>query len=162
MKCRGSKGCGAEAIPGRVKCQRHLDMAKLQASNFRDRNPGYDKAHLTKWALENRLRKNFNDLKSKAKQRGLEFTLDFAMYEVVMTESRCMYCFGPLPQHGGGLDRLDNRLGYTWENVKLCCGDCNLKKGHLEGAGFTYPRTVELMEELRVCKRAGSPHRHRP
>lgn len=57
-------------------------------------------------------------------------------------------CRGPLSPTGHNVDRVDNRKGYEWSNVVPCCGPCNTRKGYLEGAGFTYPRNVELLREL--------------
>jgi hypothetical protein len=54
----------------------------------------------------------------------------------------------PVSEVAGGIDRLDHKKGYTPENSVPCCGNHNWIKGKLEGCGFTYPRTVELMFEL--------------
>ena len=86
-------------------------------------------------------------LKHRARKRGLEMTIPQVMYEDLAFQP-CDYCGGPLGKSGHGLDRKDNRLGYLPENVVPCCGGCNEIKGKLEGAGFVYPRTVELMREL--------------
>lgn len=73
--------------------------------------------------------------KSFAKFHNKEWTLskeDFAS----LRQQVCTYCQGPLPELGVGLDRLDNRRGYTLANVVPCCTDCNLVRGdrltHLE------------------------------
>jgi hypothetical protein len=86
-------------------------------------------------------------LRFRAKARGLEMSISQEMYEDLAFKP-CTYCGGPLGKRGHGLDRIDNRLGYVPGNVTPCCGDCNETKGHLEGAGFHYPRTIELMREL--------------
>lgn len=85
--------------------------------------------------------------KANAFRRGIDWLISLGEYELVAVLS-CDYCGGKLPQQGHGLDRLDNRLGYAVANVVPCCKDCNRVKGCLELAGFTYPRTVELMREL--------------
>ena len=84
----------------------------------------------------------FASYKSSAAQRGLSWELTkeecLSLYQ-----SPCYYC-GALPncvtypsttdkKHGGafifnGIDRVDNSLGYTSENVVTCCKDCNYAK----------------------------------
>jgi hypothetical protein len=94
----------------------------------------------------------FGILRNNAKTRKLPLSLTFEEWSTLVSAGRCFYCSGPLPEAGGGLDRLDNRLGYTKENCVPCCGagqnDCNGKKGVLEMIGFKYPRTVELLREV--------------
>lgn len=86
-------------------------------------------------------------LKCKARIRG--WTMSITQDEYLnLAFKPCDYCGGVLGKAGHGLDRIDNRIGYVLDNVVPCCGDCNEIKGFLEGAGFTYPRTVELMREL--------------
>ena len=71
---------------------------------------------------------------------------------VLLIELPCYYCNGNIGETGVGLDRLDNCYGYVLGNIVPCCGSCNFTKGKLEGAGFTYPRTLELMRELKSIK----------
>lgn len=60
----------------------------------------------------------------------------------ILTKKNCYYCGVP-PQQShsnrigstqyvyNGLDRIDNSLGYTLNNVVPCCGRCNRMKGIL-------------------------------
>jgi hypothetical protein len=103
-------------------------------------------------------RGKYSELKRSAKYRGWGTNISMEQYEFLLKQGqgRCFYCGGPLHESGHGLDRLDNRLGYLFDNVVLCCAkkngsikrSCNFRKGLLEGAGFTYPRTKELLMEL--------------
>ena len=94
----------------------------------------------------------FGILRNNAKSRSIELRMTFEEWQSLIAADRCFYCGGPLPEAGGALDRLDNRLGYTKDNCVPCCGaglnDCNGKKGALEMIGFRYPRTVELLREV--------------
>lgn len=68
----------------------------------------------------------FQNIKSSAKIRNLSFTInEFEYIEII--KSSCYYCCGffPLPETGGGLDRLDNNIGYDLGNVVSCCTICN-------------------------------------
>jgi hypothetical protein len=80
--------------------------------------------------------------KGGAKHRGLEFTLTEDEF-VAKVRLPCAYCGDepsrtvfshPKAARGSvfvcsGLDRIDNRLGYTSANTVPCCGMCNHMKG---------------------------------
>jgi len=71
-------------------------------------------------------RSKFNNLKSKAKSRNLYFNINESEY-ANMIKLSCYYCNGffSLPETGGGLDRLNNELGYDINNIVSCCEICN-------------------------------------
>lgn len=92
--------------------------------------------------------RRYSVFKSVAKHLHRDFTLTQEDYAALVESNTCNYCGGPLPEVGYGIDRLNNRLGYVHGNVVPCCEQCNEKKGSLEGIGFTYPRTEELLREL--------------
>jgi hypothetical protein len=66
----------------------------------------------------------FSSSKSRAKRYGLSWTLTKEQYSSLVARP-CDYCGGPLPKKSTGLDRLDNLLGYDFENVTPCCALCN-------------------------------------
>jgi hypothetical protein len=92
--------------------------------------------------------RRFSILKSTAEKYHRDFTLSQEDYALLVRDNSCFYCSGALPVAGYGVDRQNNKLGYVHGNVVSCCERCNEKKGRLEGLGFTYPRTVELLLEL--------------
>ena len=80
---------------------------------------------------------------SGARERDLIFELTIERFRK-LTKSNCFYC-GSKPKRVrdrngshifknskyiyNGVDRLDNRVGYTNENCVACCTDCNIAKG---------------------------------
>lgn len=60
----------------------------------------------------------------QAKQRGLDFSLDFETYQKIISQG-CFYCG---ENKNNNLDRKDNSKGYVLENVVPCCPDCNFSK----------------------------------
>jgi hypothetical protein len=74
------------------------------------------------------------------------FELTFEQF-LELTAQPCTYCGRP-PETSAwngkmngafvynGLDRVDNDLGYTLDNVVACCGRCNLMKRDLSAGDF--------------------------
>jgi len=74
----------------------------------------------------------FATFKRVAKQRGILFDLTFEQY-LPLISSPCFYCENRLapPSRSIGLDRANNFLGYTIENVVPCCRYCNRLKSSI-------------------------------
>lgn len=75
--------------------------------------------------------------KSNANKRGITFELSYSEFERLIT-SECVFCGSDrgnvLIKKGynnfsyTGIDRLDNDIGYTFENTVSCCRWCNRAK----------------------------------
>ena len=82
-----------------------------------------------------------------ARERGHYFGLTKEVFRE-LTQQDCFYCGSPptVKFHaakgtrgdfiGNGIDRVDNTQGYTPENVRACCKQCNIAKGVLTEADF--------------------------
>lgn len=68
----------------------------------------------------------------QAIHRGHAWTIRPAEYDRLVS-SPCYRCGAPTGS-GCGLDRLDNARGYDLDNVRPCCGPCNL----LNAGGSTH------------------------
>jgi len=79
------------------------------------------------------------DYKRSAKKRHLDFTLTREEFRNIVL-GNCYYC-GKEPSQTGnqkfyglfihnGIDRVDNSIGYTRENVVTCCKQCNQAKSN--------------------------------
>jgi hypothetical protein len=66
-----------------------------------------------------------------ATKRGYEWELSDELALELMT-ARCTYCGGA----GGGIDRIDNKIGYIPSNTTPSCWCCNKMKGTLHGTTF--------------------------
>jgi len=60
--------------------------------------------------------------KSKAKQRNIPFELTLSDFQNLY-QTLCEYCGEKIETIG--IDRVDNTLGYTLDNIKSCCNICN-------------------------------------
>lgn len=45
------------------------------------------------------------------------------------------------------LDRLDNDIGHTNDNVVICCLKCNLKRGRLNDEKFKFTKQMKLIKK---------------
>lgn len=91
----------------------------------------YIKRNILKIKLKNRTAHHrFIVAKSVTRNNGFYWNISFINYEKIIMNN-CFYCekvtFGI--EVGSGLDRIDNNLGYTINNVLPCCGDCNRTRG---------------------------------
>jgi hypothetical protein len=74
-----------------------------------------------------------DSFKDSAKNRDLvwEISDDYAL---ALAFSNCEYC-GSEPSNNmrgqmkyNGIDRIDSKIGYTYDNVVTCCKTCNMAK----------------------------------
>jgi len=71
---------------------------------------------------------SYNDYKKRAKKKELSFEFTEEAFTIKCKMS-CYLCGKETHDtHKNGLDRLDNTKGYTEENTKSCCGNCNYLK----------------------------------
>ncbi len=83
------------------------------------------------------INKNFCMYKGNAKTKGYPFSISRDEF-ISLATRRCFYC-NALPRkfrmkdgrtaYLNGLDRVNNRCGYTKRNTVPCCTYCNYKKG---------------------------------
>ena len=92
----------------------------------------------------------YSRLKSNARKRGTEFLLDKLEFLLWLEkqEKVCYYCGISLNTDGNrgeqlSVDRKDNLVGYTFENIALCCQRCNTIKGDI----FTEQEMAEIAEK---------------
>lgn len=76
----------------------------------------------------------YSSVKSGAAKRGIDFELTKAEYKELTDDAACYYCGEELPHWGHGVDRVNNNLGYTADNVVACCAACNAEKRTLTAA----------------------------
>jgi hypothetical protein len=127
-----------------------VQPAGAYAKKWRDANPEAVDAY------NRSVNGRYAQLKRAAKRASRSLEIELEAYTQLVYSNTCHYCGGPLSEFGYSVDRLDHTKGYTKDNCVPCCGSkegerqksCNMRKGHLECIGFTYPRTVELLMEL--------------
>lgn len=80
-----------------------------------------------KWRIEHPEKYAYNNLKNRAKQRGIEFTLTFDQFKKFCVKTKYIAGKG---RHRDGLtiDRRDERKGYTIDNIRTLTLSENIKK----------------------------------
>ena len=66
-------------------------------------------------------------IKSGSKRRNIDFNISEELYWTLL-EDKCYLCGHKPYLEYGGIDRVDSNIGYTPENVKSCCKNCNFMK----------------------------------
>ena len=79
------------------------------------------------------LKRLYKVYQRNAETRGRTFFLSIEDFER-LTKMNCAYCDRPPAQKSGaylynGLDRVNTHAGYSLENCKACCWECNRMKG---------------------------------
>lgn len=80
---------------------------------------------------ENNRKFSLKVYKNSAQRRGYEWLLTDEQ-ALTLFSGPCFYCGGP----GGGIDRMNNKVGYVIENCASCCSVCNFMKGGLSSDEF--------------------------
>lgn len=114
---------------------KYKQWAKLRVEVIRSKDPELLKT------LRKRNERRFNAttrgiwhiLKSNSKTRKREFTLDYVLFDSWYTSQSkvCTYCGLVEGSNRLEIDRKDNSIGYTIENIVLACRDCNDVKGRV-------------------------------
>jgi hypothetical protein len=70
----------------------------------------------------------FDRSKRKAKIRKIDWSLSLEEFKTFYNKP-CFYCankIGNIVSQASGLDRVNNNIGYQFDNVVSCCEACNL------------------------------------
>jgi len=87
---------------------------------------------------------SYDMYKNKANRKNLDFKLNYdEFYEI--TSNECYICGKQQnnDRHGNGIDRFDNKLGYTLNNSKSCCANCNYMKNK-----YNYNRFIDKLLKI--------------
>ena len=75
------------------------------------------------------LTNTFKAYKSRAIKKQVEFELTLEYFKQIIQDDDCYICNkSNSSSHRNGIDRFVNDIGYTIENCRVCCFNCNLMK----------------------------------
>ena len=88
----------------------------------------------------------------RRKKRETDLSIERVLEIMVAAKMLCHYCSCSLKVHyvhvrdpqQWTLDRIDNDLGHTIDNVLVCCLDCNLRRRTTDQAKFEFTKRLSL------------------
>jgi hypothetical protein len=100
-----------------------------------------------RWKENNPESYRFNKYRQSAKKRGYSFSLTLEQFSGLI-HGRCYYCGdSEVDSRGIGVDRVDNKVGYNFDNCVSCCRPCNVFK-----------KTMRFDEFIERCRKIGQRH----
>ena len=79
--------------------------------------------------FNDRIGTRYQSYRDRATKKNLDFDISEDTYELMTLVKPCYICNRrPTKTHTNGMDRYDNKLGYTTSNTYPCCADCNYLK----------------------------------
>jgi len=94
------------------------------------------------------------DVKKKKYDKELFITYDDLIEKMIVSKHRCFYCrklckvlFKDLrdPEQWT-LERKDNSIGHTTDNVEICCYKCNIKRGTKNSDAFKFAKQMKIIK----------------
>lgn len=93
----------------------------------------------------------YNSYLNSAKKRSLEFQLTYEEFGKIINQD-CYICGKKNDTfHKNGIDRINNKIGYTPCNSKACCRECNFMKSTLTYDNFIDKYTKIRQLHLNTC-----------
>ncbi len=80
-------------------------------------------------------RGKYSALVSRCNKHNLNLEIDFEQFKEYFWDKNCYYC-GDKILTKTGIDRVDNKIGYTMDNCVPCCSKCNVMKHILSKSDF--------------------------
>lgn len=119
-----------------------LEYRKKYRQEHKKEISEYDK----RWQkrVKNMPERRYKKSKRGSADRNLDWNLTFEEF-MTFWGKPCHYCGDEIKTIG--LDRVDNKKGYTLENVVSCCSGCNFQKGTLSKEVF-----------IKQCKKIAQYH----
>lgn len=93
------------------------------------------------WAKKNLTQFRYVSARNRAKYKGYEFTITLEDVKGLLEKqnNKCVYCgrtFDHSDWYTFSIDRIDNKKGYTVENVQLVANGVNYMKSYLNTDDF--------------------------
>ena len=95
------------------------------------------------------------DIKKKKYDKELFITYDDLIEKMIVSKHKCFYCrklckvlFKELrdPEQWT-LERKDNSIGHTTDNVEICCYKCNIKRGTKNSDAFKFAKQMKIIKK---------------
>ena len=82
-------------------------------------------------------------------------SLDQVIERLMESKLKCFYCRencellykDVLSKKQWTLDRIDNNLGHNYDNVVICCLECNIKRGNMDSERFKRGKEIKIVRK---------------
>ena len=82
-------------------------------------------------------------------------SLDQVIERLMESKLKCFYCRencellykDVLSKKQWTLDRIDNKLGHNYDNVVICCLECNVKRGNMDSERFKRGKEIKIVRK---------------
>lgn len=112
----------------------HPDHVQAYRKSYYAKNKERIKQRAHDWYYRNRNpATKYKECARQAIRRNVEFSISLEEFELFW-QVPCHYCGAPIDSIS--LDRVDNAVGYRFENVTSCCLACNIAKHTMSAAEF--------------------------
>lgn len=127
----------------------NLGRVRLQEKACALRNKAATLRSSAKWKRTPEGR--YSALVSEAGRRGLSMTIPFLDFVSLLSQA-CEYCeeVEIAANTGYRLDRIENSLGYSVQNVVPCCTSCN----RIRGDNLSYLEMIVVMQSLTAFRKS--------
>ena len=136
------------------KCQNEIKVGKSRLKTATGLCVVCNNKKMHPMALEARRLRPFEALfrrvMDSAARRNIEISINYDDFLIFIKIDVCHYCYSKIKWTSSGnstynLDRKNNSLGYSKENLVVCCGKCNKGKREL----FSYEEWYGMTEYFR-------------
>ena len=128
-------------------------MSQVEYLNKLYLEQSYDGINFVKKEVERKINGYKNQDKKKKKTDKL-ITYEECLEKLVISKLKCYYCkkdcliaYENVRENmQWTLDRIDNNIGHSKENVVICCLKCNLKRGTLNDEKFKFTKQMRIIK----------------
>jgi hypothetical protein len=90
---------------------------------------------------------NYKAYLKSAQKRNIDFNIDEKIFNLIISKN-CYICEKKSNGWNIGIDRYDSKKSYTEENIRPCCGHCNLMKNKFTFIEF-YLQVINIYKNKR-------------
>lgn len=95
------------------------------------------------------------DIRKKLIDLNMLISLDQTIEMLMMSKLKCFYCnencellyTSIFSKKQWTLDRINNNKGHNHDNVVICCLDCNVKRGDMDGERFKRGKEIKIVRK---------------
>ena len=149
---KGEKG--KRKITETVDKQVFNEMSQVEYLNKLYLNEKYNGFDFVKKEVERKINGYKNQDQKKKKLDKNLITYEECLEKLVISKLKCYYCKKDClltyenvrESKQWTLDRLDNSIGHSKENVVICCLKCNLKRRTMNDEKFKFSKQMKIIK----------------